>query len=39
MNAEKLNELLNSFNAQANSVKNELTELLVIVSDGRIPVL
>ncbi len=37
MNAEKLNELLNSFNEQANSVKNGLTALLVTVSDGRIP--
>ena len=37
MGAERLNELLNSFNEHANSVKNGLTELLVTVSDGRIP--
>lgn len=37
MGAERLNELLNSFNEHANSVKNVLTELLVTVSDGRIP--
>lgn len=37
MEAKKLNELLNSFNVQADSVKNSLTDLLVTVSDGRIP--
>ncbi|MEI3193070.1 MAG: hypothetical protein V8S22_03400 [Lachnospiraceae bacterium] len=37
MGAERLNELLNSFNEHANSVKNGLTELLVTASDGRIP--
>lgn len=37
MDTKELNELLNSFNEQADLVKNELTDLLVIVSDGRIP--
>lgn len=37
MEAKKLNELLDSFNVQADSVKNKLTNLLVIVSDGRVP--
>ena len=37
MDAKKLNELLDSFNAQADSVKNKLTNLLVTVSDGRVP--
>lgn len=37
MEAKKLNELLDLFNTQADSVKNRLTDLLVTVSDGRIP--
>lgn len=37
MEAKNLNELLNLFNTQADSVKNRLTDLLVTVSDGRIP--
>lgn len=37
METTKLNELLDSFNAQAGSVKNKLTSLLVTVSDGRVP--
>lgn len=37
MEATKLNELLDSFNAQADLVKNKLTNLLVTVSDGRVP--
>ena len=37
MEVEKLNELLESFNTQAESVKGKLTDLLVIVSDGKAP--
>ena len=37
MEAKKLNELLDLFNTQADSVKNRLTDLLVTVSDERIP--
>lgn len=37
MEAMKLNELLDSFNVQADLVKNKLTNLLVTVSDGRVP--
>lgn len=37
METMRLNELLDSFNAQADSVKNKLTNLLVTVSDGRVP--
>lgn len=37
MEAKKLNELLDLFNTQADTVKNRLTDLLVTVSDGRIP--
>ena len=37
MEAMRLNKLLDSFNLQADVVKNRLTDLLVTVSDGRIP--
>lgn len=37
METKELNELLDSFNEQADLVKNKLADLLVIVSDGRIP--
>lgn len=37
MEVKNLSELLNSFNAHADTVKNRLTDLLVTVSDGRIP--
>lgn len=37
MEVNKLNELLNSFNTQADTVKNRLTDMLVKVSDGRVP--
>lgn len=37
MEVMKLNKLLDSFNLQADVVKNRLADLLVIVSDGRIP--
>lgn len=37
MEVTRLNELLDSFNIQADTVKNKLTDLLVIVSDGRVP--
>ncbi len=37
MNVNKLNELLNMFNTQADTVKNRLTDMLVKVSDGRVP--
>lgn len=37
METKKLNELLDLFNTQADLVKNRLTDLLVTVSDGRIP--
>lgn len=37
METKKLNELLESFIAQADTVKNRLTDLLVTVSDYRIP--
>lgn len=37
MEAMRLNELLDSFNTQADSVKNKLNDLLVTVSDGRVP--
>lgn len=37
MEIERLNELLDSFNIQADTVKKKLTDLLVIVSDGRVP--
>ena len=37
MGDNKLNELLNSFNIQVDTVKNRLTDMLVKVSDGRVP--
>lgn len=37
MELKNMNELLNAFNTLADLVKNELTDLLVTVSDGRIP--
>lgn len=37
MEANNLNELLNLFNSQADSVKQRLTEMLVKVSDGKVP--
>lgn len=37
MNIQELEGLLNTYNQKANSVKNQLTDLLVTVSDGRIP--
>lgn len=37
MEVGKLNELLDSFQIHAESLKTRLTDLLVIVSDGRIP--
>lgn len=37
MEEKKLNEWMDLFNTQTDVVKNELTDLLVMVSDGRIP--
>lgn len=37
MEAQKIDELLNQFNIQADSVRNKITNLLVTVSNGRIP--
>lgn len=37
MDIQELEILLNIYNQKANSVKNQLTNLLVTVSDGRIP--
>lgn len=37
MEANTLNELLNSFNKQADSVKSRLSDMLAKVSDGRVP--
>lgn len=37
MEVKELNELLDSFNEQTDLVKNKLTDMMVIVSDERIP--